>query len=257
MANLRSFLRALTVLIVTTGAVRASGQEILLPIVTGPTPGAYGSVWSTAVTMFNSGPTPIVLYPPCATDPCLPGPQIESGASFTLPQRDAISGGTFPGLIFDIAPADFPNFHAHLRVFDQSRDSLDRGTELPVVILSQLGAGRPTELLDVPTDSRFRLTLRVYARTAFPDAELRIFAEPSEKLLYTQNLSLGLSQGSSYTLGYVQLDPKALLTGALPDRLRIEVKPGRGDARLFAFVSVTNIETQHFTTITPQPTVRE
>ena len=108
---------------------------------------------------------------------------------------------------------------------------------------------------------RFRSMLRVYDVDARDNAivEVRFYTLTTNELLATTRSSLvSRTPASQFPVpfypGYAQLSafetllPKPVGTTAL----RIEIVPVTPGLRYWAFVSVTNNETQHFTTITPQ-----
>lgn len=106
----------------------------------------------------------------------------------------------------------------------------------------------------MPTDSRFRQILRIYgfdpARPGL--VEVRFFAEDATLIATKQVALTNVHQDPRFpTYGEI-----AWLTGELPeiaaeDRVRIEIVPLTPGLRLWAFVSVTNNETQHVTVVTP------
>jgi hypothetical protein len=121
------------------------------------------------------------------------------------------------------------------------------------------------EFLDIPVDSRFRSLLRVYDFDPGDghEVEVRIFRTPStitfpspsslapDQLLLDTVLQLRNAGLPALYPGYATLSIPDLLTVGINDRLRVEVVPLTPLLRYWAFVSVTNNETQHVTVVTP------
>jgi hypothetical protein len=157
----------------------------------------------------------------------------------------------------------------NLRIQDVSRQALTWGTEIPAVPESQAFT-EPSELLDVPIDFRFRVLLRVYSFEPASGQRVRVtgFAiDPDEHLaspvpqevvkVFETYVELAppadvAGQFPYAVPGYGQLHFETL--GAFPpdvERLRIRVEPEDASFVYWAFLSVTNNETQHVTTIVP------
>jgi len=137
-----------------------------------------------------------------------------------------------------------------LRVQDTSRQSQTWGTEIPIVRDTDLRS--VVRLHNVPTDSRFRLTLRAYNYIGVLDPiRGRILDETTQAILVDD-----LPTVSPALASYVQINS---LADAYPqirghDRVRIEVESTSTPPKpIWAFVSVTNSETQHVTVIAPSP----
>ena len=136
------------------------------------------------------------------------------------------------------------------------------------------------KLLDVTVDPRFRSTLRIYRFDTFTDfppaVRVRIydlcglspidrncssapFAETTLVLRKTENdpnhpdfAMIGNLVDAFPQLTNVQPIDLPPLNYFRPAAVRIEIEPLTADLRFWAFVSVTNNETQHVTVITPQ-----
>jgi hypothetical protein len=233
---------------------RGAQEKLLLPIAYyGQVPGAFGSLWKVELSGRNAGSSFVRVGTkmPCAVNcpnsPAQPHSDFFVDLSFTK-----TVAGHF--IYVDSAGAESVSFN--LRVQDVSRQALTWGTELPVVRSSDAFTA-PVSLINVPSDSRFRVAVRVYDfdGTGANRVRLRIFPFNSSDAIVDDEVAL-TTQGFSPE----ELPPQAQitdLTGRYPtlrDRgpLRIEVIPVTSPLRFWAFVSVTNDETQHVTTITPQ-----
>jgi hypothetical protein len=112
----------------------------------------------------------------------------------------------------------------------------------------------PIQLLNVPTGSAFRFTVRVYAIDG-PDlvaARARVYDLLSGAVLRDLLLTLRRSREPTYFPAYAQLDSLGSeLSNLGADRIGIEISAADPAQALWAFVTVTNNESQHVTTVTP------
>ncbi len=240
----------------------ASAQEyerILLPVVTAPTAGGYGSVWKTFLVVYNGSDTDAAfeysfgcVLGTCPRGVVVPAHSIEDTQKLLPP-----SPGT-PGLLVYASKPQSGSFAFNLRVQDVSRQSLTWGTELPAVRESDARTG-VTHLLNIPTDDRFRLLLRVYDFDSRPQSVVHVRVLPMTSDLPLAELDVTLVRrfdenfDRPFYPGYAGISDIAQLPGVEgQQQIRLELRPVTEGLRYWAFVSVTNNETQHFTTITPQ-----
>ena len=217
-----------------TGAAAEGFDPLLFPIYLPPVHGQFGSEFRTTARVFNTGATPVLLYGHDYT--CLPidpafGPdvplQLDGEAQLVTGCSHSV------GRIFWTPKPGGASIAANLRVADVTREATSHGTEIPVVRAGDFTTGA-IALLGVPTDPRFRLTLRVYslASTSGPvniEGYGQVFLTPGRDL---------------YEPSYAEV-------GDLPRTLtRVVLQPS--GVPLWAFITVTNNETQQITTITPQ-----
>jgi hypothetical protein len=130
-----------------------------------------------------------------------------------------------------------------------SRQAEALGAEIPVVREKDF-FGRPLELLNVPTDLRFRVALRVYDRGLPAAIGLTIYSFNTDESLVSTFLFPG-RQNPAYVQISDLIATYPQLAGKGPLRITL-TPPIQGNPSLWAFVSVTNNETQHVTTISPQ-----
>ncbi len=177
-----------------------------------------------------------------------------------------------PGLLLYVRRTLADEVAFNLRIQDVSRQALTWGTEIPVVRERDLRT-EAVDLLDVPTDSRFRVALRIYdpfqkPRTE-PDATtswvaIELFSMESQALIASKTAELvqppientcgAPTAGIACWPGSFEIHH---LVNEFPgissaDRIRIRIVPLTLGLRMWAFANVTNNETQHVTTITPQ-----
>lgn len=227
--------------------------------------GANGSRWATEMVIHNGSgfdltphyPWPGIQFPQI-------GPTLAPHESFR-PTFQTTSGN---GAFFYI-PAPLAAFTAfELRVRDISRDAEGWGTEVPVVRVDEQFA-ETVQLLDVPTDTRYRVTLRIYGHDAVArDVRVAVFPVPggAEAVIPGDAIEeriVKLEEApvfpTVYWPAYAELDPISDAVRASGARqVRIEVTfvfPVLADPPLvrpiWALASITNNDTQQVTTITP------
>jgi len=221
-------------------------ERILLPVFAGPSPGAFGSLWTSELWIYNDDDEPAgvgYLFPP------------DTGQIAPKSSRSGVGNGPgySPARFITVLASQAPRLQFNLRIRDLSRQAQTAGTEIPVVRESKFRSGRVI-LLNVPIDARFRQTLRLYEFLETgqrPGSVLvRFFriGSPPDALVHEEGLTLA---GPSSVVAYAQLGP-------FPPELfdastvRIEIEPVTPNMRYWGFVSITNNETQHVTTVTPQ-----
>ena len=256
-------LRTFAIVVSLTFALIGNAADVqsrtLTPIVTGfvPVPGANGSLWRSEVWASSAGGQVININGnfPCAGGPsplvCFAARLDGSGAALKLPFNAA--GGGKDGQ-FALVPSG-GDVRFYTRVQDLSRQEQTWGTSLPVVHESRF-ANR-VALVDVPTDVRFRSSLRIYSliepQLNGPPLHVRVQIRPlagfGDLVDEIHDIVGGDTTGSFAGPGYLQipLDAWPQLRGT--ERLRIVLT---SESKIWGFVSVTNNETQHVTVVSPQ-----
>ncbi len=237
-----------------TAALRIVGQDvayspnlfdrILIPVIYNG-PGQQGSRWATDLWIMNGGNYSI---------PFLRGP---------VPQLDAeqiadVAVNAPNGYVLYPVRNTTKDLAINALARDLSRQSEALGTEIPVVRERDFEERRIL-LTNIPSDPAFRVTLRAYA------------LDPIELDGRMNYWLYDLETGAQVAFGILRLEPPAdehtPWSGTIGDllvahpeivnkgRLRLSISPLRPDsgARFWAFVSVTNNETQHVTVISPNP----
>lgn len=143
-------------------------------------------------------------------------------------------------------------------VRDLSKQSEAFGTELPAVRERDFETRRVL-LLNVPSDPKYRLTLRVYSFDPLPGMNtvqywLHTLESGEQATFWTAQLNPPRHENEpwSATIDLMTAHPEIVNKGPLS----LTVKPVRTDLagpRFWAFVTVTNNQTQHVTAITPNP----
>ena len=233
----------------------------LVPVVRESVEGVHGSRWVTEVTAHNGSSVDLVLGGPWAA-PGLPM------VSPVLAPQESLTPPLFPPLMgegaFVYVPVPLARSTAfELRVRDTSRESEGWGTEVPVVAVHDQFAGT-VRLLDVPTDPRFRATLRIYGDD-YTDREvmMSIYAPsgtvPIEQRVIALKGFTNSQPDAPLWPAYAAIDPISdVVRASGQPRVRIEVaaiEPPLINPPLvraiWALLSLTNNETQQVTTITP------
>lgn len=222
-------------------------ERILLPVYTPPIHGAFGSEFRTDLRILNIGEETIGidgLLPYCTV--CLSPPlsyRLDPGHEFAPGEIDP--NGT-PGRFLRVADNTLDDLAMNLRVYDVTRDAKNFGTEIPIVRESDFLINRVV-LTGVPTDARFRNTLRIYSIAKVPMLVKVGNAAP---------VSVELSAGESIfepAYGIFSSFP----TGTAPIRVEVIANPDFVsllpiEIPIWAFITVTNNDTQAITTISPQ-----
>jgi hypothetical protein len=141
-----------------------------------------------------------------------------------------------------------------VRVHDTSRDASAHGVEIPAV--SDLDFAAAVRLTGIPTDTRFRSTLRVYAydATNFGPVTLRVRDAADGTLLATVPVALNAVRSEEDILpASAQLSLDSIIAPLRSHaRLRIDIADSDAIRPIWGFVSITNNQTQEITLVTPQ-----
>ncbi len=237
----------------------AAFERILLPVFTEPVPGAFGSLFVTelrvakkpfAQAVFLFGLERRCVVSACLVDPFAPWTFFSP--SEIIDPRELEYTGT-PGRFLYAPTGQAQLLSINLRVHDSTRSALNFGTEMPVPRQRDFVSPRESLLfLGVPTDPRFRSTLRVYTTAVVNDVWVQIAGHGTFNVpLHPGNSVFEPSYAvfSGFPTGGVE--PLRVTVGLLESTSPIS----GGDLRepFWAFITVTNNETQLITTISPQP----
>jgi hypothetical protein len=265
---MRTFSFASLLSILIAGAVEAQTltyTRFLVPFYGPNVVGANGSVWQVNTWVHYSGSeaAQFVPYAVCRPVICPLGVLYSPGRE-PLPVVP-IGGLGESGVLFHVDSRYASHFTFASRIRDLSRQGESAGTEVPVVREDRIFPGT-VQLLNVPVGAGFRNMLRVYAlpEAEAPEAIVRYYRMPDPEgslggerfvLLRTERVALRTYpatedfrlQPSLAQVGNFDRYPELLAEKAV----WIEVEPATPELRVWAFVSVTNNETQQVTLITP------
>lgn len=239
-------------------------EKVLLPVyIEGTVPGANGSQWGTDFWIRNNGTETVRLAPwECPAGlvcpPVFPLTHaLGSGQTLHNP-ADLFTGGrsNVSQIVYVSAPSDVS---MSLRAGDVSRNTLNAGTDVPVIRENEL-LRNAAQLFNVPMNNPdFRVLLRIYELTSErSDFAVRLYAQTGQAggPVHSVTLTASTPQSGPFRneAAYAQLDVTDLLRleKLWPAAVRIEVVPVDPGRRFWTFASATNNQTQLVTLITPQ-----
>lgn len=223
-------------------------EQFLVPVFIAPVQGAYGSEFRTELHGLNAGGRQLLEVWGIET-PCRPSPPVCNWLTepmvFLEPGRfsaDLADYGLYqtgtPGRFIEVPRAQKDDLSLSLRVSDTSRSAENFGTEIPVVRTTDFYR-KTFGLAGVPLDARFRNTLRLYA-TGPTTVSLLIGND-----IHDVELRAGQH---AFDPAYAQFTAFPAGTGTV----QVLVSGKENGPAVWGFITVTNNETQHITTITPR-----
>ncbi|HYR26952.1 MAG TPA: hypothetical protein VEU30_00715 [Thermoanaerobaculia bacterium] len=240
----------------------ASWRMMLLPVSTQPLAGANNSRWQTDLTMFLRASHEVEIEP----DGCEPGAP-ECQWTGEPPRRVPFDPrkvwlATFGGTQFVyVRAADFENVRMNARVYDANRAAETAGAEIPIPRDDEFTSGT-IALLNIPVAPEYRHTLRIYDDRGRDGTSvvIRVYAGAETEPRVTRTESLRLTQPAEFAStaqlpvhpAIAQFDLRQLLPLEGISSLRVEIEPADPAARIWSFISITNNETHHVTTVSPQ-----
>jgi hypothetical protein len=225
-------------------------ERILVPLLIPEAPGAFGAVFATDLSLSGSDEQALVLVhgirADCLHVPCPnAGPDaVDVGFGEDRLRPDTMKYDGTPGRFMYVARQQVPRLHGHLRVRDITRAAQNLGTEIPLVRESEfIRTGKLVFWNEYPS-KQYRSSLRLYAPQAMR-VHVTVVDEHGNETAHNVDL---------HATGSTVYDPHYAYFGDFPAQgwsalhLKADVeKP------FWAFVTLTNNETQMITTITPQP----
>ncbi len=244
-------------------------NRVLVPISVANVPGANGSLWTTELWAVNAtAETAKVAALPCILAPLsLCEPTFE-----LLPERSTkiapMGTAENPGVLL-LVPAGLAlrtAFTLHVR--DLNRQSESWGAEIPVVRERDFFTAS-AHLPNVPFGGEYRQTLRIYAlldnaaSARFRVKMYEVTGTRDDRLLRDDVVTLFAPPSSppnmlNNPLAQIALTDMFLIEIGGVERVRISIEPMTDPLALtppvpyWAFVSITNNETQQVTTVTPR-----
>lgn len=257
--------------VVLTGAI-ADAQpspytRVLLPMYYEQTiPGAFGSEWQARFAIHNLSAKSWVIEwcspmvdSGCIADLWADEEVMPNETQNLLPARyPKPANGAHGAVIYLLSnPAgdDLKDLAFQLRVTDTSRSSINAGTEVPV-IREKFFRTSELRLVDVPAEPRFRLLLRLFEMNLDrAEFTLRVVnQETNEVLSETPLATIAPAHGPlRFQPGFAEVaDLSSRFGEPKPAYVRVEIVPRTPGAAFWAYVSVTNNESQQVTLVTPQ-----
>lgn len=234
-------------------------ERVLLPILTPPVHGAFGSEFHTDLRIANESDDLVVLFGLDGNEClpiCLPGlfPLTLDANEEVGPEAIELSGT--PGRFIFVASDQVDSLSMNLRVHDVTRGGLNFGTEIPIVRESEFRTNN-ISFVGVPTDPRFRNTLRIYSESP-ADVLVTVGNQAPVRVTLTGGFTFpgGIDLSQLFKPAYAAFTN--FPTGSAPVRVTVErevlfLPLFPIEAPLWAFITVTNNDTQVISTITPQP----
>ena len=225
----------------------AQNERLLLPIFTPPVGGAFGAEFHTDVTVGNLGKAVLSLsglaYDCDVIISCPPTPnRIDMQPERVLRSEELVENGA-PGRFVFLPKEDLSRLTMSLRVHEVTRDPLNLGTEMPIVRESEFVNDRIV-FPHVPIFPWYRSALRIYAASPV-DVVVKAGSQPAVRLHLTGAVDPFDPAYAVFT------DFKGVGFG----RVTVEVDQPENatPVPIWAFITVTNNQTQAITTITPRP----
>jgi hypothetical protein len=241
---------------------------VLVPIGVADVAGAKGSLWTTELWAVSTNSESVAV----AALPCLLGPNGCAAAFELAPGRTTkvgpLASAENPGVLLLVPKPQAANVAFTLHVRDLNKQSESWGAEIPVVPEEDLFTG-PAHMPNVPFGSKYRQTLRIYALLdAVPAATFRVkmyhvTGTAPDRLLRDDVVTLNRGPepppnmiGSP--LAQIAIVDMFLIEIGGVDRVRVSIESMTDPTALrppipyWAFVSITNNETQQVTTVTPR-----
>ncbi len=243
-------------------------RRILLPLAASDLRGANGSLWRTKTTMLivddplrevriQPHPCEYILFHCYASLPPVGVAFDPSEMEFLMDPLGQSNGGS---QFFYVRASNEAKLRLSSRVYDSSRESDTAGASIPIAREADF-ASHSISILGIPVRSQYRYTLRVYDFDAIEGAQvaIRVFAdgETEPRTTIEGTLRLGFPQSTTTARlparpAYLQVDATAFAAMAGVDSMRIDIEPLTPGAKIWAFVSVTDNDTHHVTTFSPQ-----
>lgn len=231
-------------------------ERLLVPVVAFRVHGAFGSVWATELVARNDNDVQLIIT---AQEPPLsdlnlshiqpkstlrPLPFGDGGAAFLLHE--------YVGNDSSLTPIAF-----NLRIRDLSRQLDSWGTDVPLVRTEDAFIGRPMNLLNIPFEPESRVMLRLYDLDGPTGGEVpvRVFDNESNSLLGSTVLQFSSGEYTDQppVPGFASIDVKSIVSNANGvETVRVQVGEKFHEKRLWSLISVTDLETQQVTVITPK-----
>lgn len=239
------------------GQVYDAYDPVLFPIFTPPVFGQSGSEFRTTAEFWNRSDHAVAFFG-FDTSCTLIDPPLFPESPFILQahQEHALNlwpdCSQFTGKLFYV-PKGEKALSASLRVWEVSRQGENHGVEIPVVRRDDFDE-ESIALVGVPTDPKFRLALRIYGLNQGSQVVNVSFGGRQVQVPMYWSNSVFVP---SYTV-FTDFTPEPG-HAPLPEKLNVLVEVPRGPGGvvipgtpIWAFISVTNNETQAITTVTPQ-----
>jgi hypothetical protein len=228
-------------------------DRLLLPVFVPPIRGAFGAEFRTDLRMSLDRESTARVPVYGVMDPQIYGANNPWELDHDSRDLRVEEGFGNPGRFIYVPKGMTKELTMNLRAYDVSRASSNYGTQIPIVPASAFatdGYSSRIGIIGVPTSPPFRSKLRIYG-TPEAGAALDVDIE-MHGVTERRRVEVGPS-GSPYVPGYAELDlPDGGIVNVWISVFAPPISALITPPDIWAFVSVTNNETQHITTITPR-----
>ena len=179
-------------------------------------------------------------------------PPLQPGEMRAIPFNETADNPGWIGYL----PVGSDNVSFNLRIYDKTRQAETFGTQLPVVRERDFFS-RPFYVMNVPTNSRFRVMLRIYDIDGRSDARVRIRAFSTSNDFNYGSTDVTLqppAPNSPWKSSYTHIQYLPSLIPSIPSTAssyNLEITPSSATLKIWGFITVTHNDTQHVTTIIP------
>jgi len=236
-------------------------QPVLVPLATRTFQGANGSIWTSELRVFNAGP--VVLRMPGPTRGSAEGP-LDPAIVVQSGRTERVTVPALPGAEGAFLYVPLPLWSAakfSLRVRDLAHNAASLGASVPV--FSEADAGDALSLIHIPTDPRYRATLRIYG---WGEGPMKVFVtvypeRGGDTPIDRYEVDL---RGVEHIVAdpfppypaYAAIDPLTPAVRGSGEHVRIALSngdhvdlPGPGYGKFVALLSLTNNVTQQVTIV--------
>ena len=236
--------------------------QYLVPVIGTNLKGANGSIWSSEWSVRNGGPVPFgMIFDRCpqVVAPCENSLIVDPGVS--RPFIASRGDGTDGAFVY-LPKAVSQTTGMSLRARDVSANAPNFGAEVPIVRTTDFLS--PLHLVDIPTDPRYRATMRIYGPGEYPHrVSVSLFADDGTRIedywVDLQGIVTTVEDSFPFHPAYAQIDLLSPAVRAAGGRVHVTIYSALWDSLVsppppigvYAFVSVTNNETRQVTTVTP------
>ncbi|HEX8253949.1 MAG TPA: hypothetical protein VF846_12445 [Thermoanaerobaculia bacterium] len=255
----------------------ADFERVLVPVFFSG-PGAFGAQWATTIALMNTGPAIDLAVPVVGErETICPAVECLCNSEKRLPERNVETvcrENEHPSGMILYVPrrTERDDVHVGARVLDTSRTNDRYGTAIPVVWERDL-LDSPMVLLDIPTDRRYRTSLRLYdvfqwntpfsvrffdsaaARrgNATPLLETTVTAawDPDPENSQRFPMRPAFAFIGDIVAAYPQLAAVESVTIEIIGS-HMPISPPQPDRRFYALASITNNRTQEITIVAPR-----
>jgi hypothetical protein len=248
-----SFAIALLLAAASAFANPSGDYMLLIPINPGTVPGAAATQWTTSVWVTNTSDVDAPVD--CEKQPCQVVKAHTTAKIADIPFATPHQGFYLGFSSNFLHPIPAGALYVEERVTDSSTAARSAGTEVPLVRMSAL-LNATIAMPHVPVNGHSRSRLRIYG-AGNGTVTVRVIGVTSNQELLKMTVALTGEDPAKIPQvpfrrwpAYSELALPDSYAGNTDDAVRVEITPADGDP-IWAFVSVTDNDSQQFTIISP------